>query len=186
MREPTGRGIDSKSLEDSLEIYEMGFDPQDFGNTLDRSASIDEGEEDAALALLNVSRAFHVKGDLTPQGAMGLIGQGAQDQPNATRHSSRQPKPVKKHKNDLGSIQKKDTGYAPARGRGRGRGPGRPPKANYEHGMPGAMPPAYGYYAPPMQPQYAPEYTPEYAPQYPPQYAPQYAPPPGRYSFAVV
>ena len=151
----------------------MGVDPLDFSNTLDRSASIDDGEEDAALALLNVSRGLHLKGDLTPQGAMGLIGQGAQDQLNATRHSSRRPKPVKKHKNDLGSIT--------VPGRGRGRGPGRPPKANYEYGMPGGMPPAYGYYAPPMQPQYAPEYTPEYAPQYPPQYAPQYAPPPGRY-----
>lgn len=156
------------------------MDPSGVADPHDSRPSMDHSEEDAALALLNVSRTF-LAGDINPQGVMGNPPKGAEQ--TATRHSKRQPKPVKKHKNDVGGFEKKDyTQMGPVGGRGRGRsgrGPGRPPKSSYvDPGQPGMMP-QYGYgYGAQMHPQYAPEYPPEYAPQYPPQYTPMYAPPP--------
>ena len=72
----------------------------------------DEMDEDAALALLGVSRGF-LQGDLKPQSVMGHPPAGRDqgyngEQPQATRHSSRRPKPVKKHKNDIGGFEKKE------------------------------------------------------------------------------
>ncbi len=155
------------------------MDPAGHDDPNDTRPSMDHSEEDAALALLNVSRTF-LSGGISPQGVMGSAPRGAA--PTATRHSKRQPKPVKKHKNDVGGFEKKDytqLGFGGGRGRGRSsRGPGRPPKGSqFDPTQPGMAP--YGYhYGAQMHPQYAPEYPPEYAPQYSPQYAPMYAPPP--------
>lgn len=91
----------------------MGADPHDYGQLSNRSSDMDDDmDEDAALALLGVSRGF-LQGDLKPQSVMGHPPAGRDqgyngEQPQATRHSSRRPKPVKKHKNDIGGFEKKE------------------------------------------------------------------------------
>lgn len=155
------------------------MEPSGLDEPYDTRPSMDHSEEDAALALLNVSRTF-LDGDIYPQRVMGNAPVGAQ---TGTRHSKRQPKPVKRHKNDVGGFEKKDysqVGFVGGRGRGRsGRGPGRPPKSAYPDPAQLGMMHQYGYgYGAPMHPHYAPEYPQEYPPQYPAPYPPMYGPPP--------
>jgi hypothetical protein len=141
------------------------------------SASVDlsEADEDAALTLLNASKIAFLQGDIKPKSGLGQSSGSPGTTPSfesgqALRHSKRKPKPVKRHKNDVGGFEKKE--YSGI-GRGRGRGPGRPPSSVHQ----GREQRPYADYIP-QHPEYSSQYPPQYMPQqYPPQYMPQQYPP---------